>query len=494
MSDKNKITLLAGNPNDDNRDYLPEAIKGSDMVVNENGNNSQVYPARLKEYREVLFGTEESIWYEYVPESYRPGNPTPLVFSMHGGLMTGWGQAIYTSWTHVADKEGFIVVFPSAAKRRFWTIECEKSRFAELSAPNPSGVYMNPFPDDIRENIDANFVLFLMKRMQEKYSIDSSRIYMQGMSLGNAMTYMIARYYGDRFAAMAGAAGPAAEGLIFDRDGKPVTHTGHLAAWQSRGEYDNIPPGSDLSYEDAVVKNREYWMILNECEELPELSIIGEDNFAFYTGRKAPYVFRDIKNRDHGQTFDDAQLVWDYLFSGTRRLADGTIELLKENCKREGDRISLAVAENCGCAWVNQKKTVLPGKVFRWKKLKYHGLEGGSIVRGEYLMVPASSLAEMCGGICRAQQNGQITEIQMPDGTALQFARGCIGAVVNNRICSMLCEAVWKDGILYLPAEWFFYAVCHLRVTQCSGVLYATDHEARLSGNMARLIKDLLGE
>ena len=28
------------------------------------------------------------------------------------------------------------------------------------------------------------------------------------------------------------------------------------------------------------------------------------------------YVFRDVKNRDHGQTFDEAELVWDYFFSG----------------------------------------------------------------------------------------------------------------------------------------------------------------------------------
>jgi len=33
-----KITLLVGEPNDENRDYLPEAIKHSRMVVNENGN------------------------------------------------------------------------------------------------------------------------------------------------------------------------------------------------------------------------------------------------------------------------------------------------------------------------------------------------------------------------------------------------------------------------------------------------------------------------
>ena len=36
---ENNIKILPGTPDDDNREYLPEAIKGSDIVVNENGNN-----------------------------------------------------------------------------------------------------------------------------------------------------------------------------------------------------------------------------------------------------------------------------------------------------------------------------------------------------------------------------------------------------------------------------------------------------------------------
>ena len=43
-----KVFLRPGVPNDDNRDYLPEAIKGSNMVVNENGNNSIPYPIGLE--------------------------------------------------------------------------------------------------------------------------------------------------------------------------------------------------------------------------------------------------------------------------------------------------------------------------------------------------------------------------------------------------------------------------------------------------------------
>ena len=49
-----KINLLPGIPDDDNRDYLPEYLKDSEIVVNENGNNSQVYPKRLEEKKGAL--------------------------------------------------------------------------------------------------------------------------------------------------------------------------------------------------------------------------------------------------------------------------------------------------------------------------------------------------------------------------------------------------------------------------------------------------------
>ena len=65
-----KIHLLPGELNDENRDYLPQAIKGSTMVVNENGNNSQVYPKNLKEYRGDLLGDGiTDTWDVYGPDS-----------------------------------------------------------------------------------------------------------------------------------------------------------------------------------------------------------------------------------------------------------------------------------------------------------------------------------------------------------------------------------------------------------------------------------------
>ena len=79
-----KINLLPGIPDDDNRDYLPEYLKDSEIVVNENGNNSQVYPKRLEEKKGALVDEFVDTWYQYVPESYNPEKKTPVVFSMHG--------------------------------------------------------------------------------------------------------------------------------------------------------------------------------------------------------------------------------------------------------------------------------------------------------------------------------------------------------------------------------------------------------------------------
>lgn len=484
------IRLLAGIPDDDNREYLPEKLKGSTIVVNENGNNSQVYPRNLRECQAKLIDDITDTWYEYVPDSYDPNRKTPLVFSMHGGIMTGWAQCVYTSWSLVADREGFIVVYPNAHRRRFWQIECERRLFPQLSIPNDEGIYMHDFPEDTRENTDVRLVFKLLEIMQEKYNIDPERIYMQGMSLGNSMTAMIARHYGYRFAAMAGSAGPSTIGLLFDKDDQPINAGGPITVWQARMEFDQAPPGSEDTVEDVVAKNREYWLRVNGCRGLPALKIEGENNFAFYQGDKADFVFRDVKNRDHGQTFDEAELVWDYLFSGSLRKEDGTIVYTEPKCRREGDKVCIALADNCTYGWVNGERVKLPAKSLLWQKLKYHGLHGDAKVRGEYCMVPASFLAETVGAAYTETEGW--AEMRLKDGRTLQLARGCIGCTVDNRVRAMLCEPIERSGMLYISGEWFCREILNWHVSTCGHVLYATDHYSLLSSNMARLIRDLL--
>ena len=138
-----KMILYPGTPDDDNREYLPEKIKGSDIVVNENGNNSIPYPEGLKEFHEPLTADEKpDTWYEYVPTGYDPAIRTPLVVSLHGGMMTGWGQAIYTSWTLAAEANDFIVAFPDCSEQRVWQVKWGSWRFEsdKVELPPPGAI------------------------------------------------------------------------------------------------------------------------------------------------------------------------------------------------------------------------------------------------------------------------------------------------------------------------------------------------------------------
>lgn len=485
------IHLRAGTPDDDNRDYLPEKIKGSDIVVNENGNNSQPYPAGLQEVTGVLADGLVDRWYEYVPESYDGTKSVPLVVGNHGGLMTGWGHAIYTSWTMVADREGFICVFPDAHEKRMWTVNGVFENFDPADAPE---LPIQMAPSDIKKNHDMNFLYALIAHIKEKYNIDAGRVFMQGMSMGNLMTCQFARYYGHVLAGAAGSGGPTRPEMLFTKEGTPDHRGGPMAIWQSRPENNGLPPGG--RYNEFTVNKyaRFFWMRINECDPTPQISIVGENNFAFYKGKKADMVYLDIKNRDHGQTLDEAFLYWDYLFSGVHKEPDGTVVCEQSRIPRVGDKLGLAFSAGYKKAWCGNKVVELSTPPVQWQKLKYHGLNGDQIVRGDYLCVPVRFLAQVFGAQYKPSKDTLTCEVVFPDGRSVQFARGSIGCVIDDDLRSMYCEALHRNGELLVSVEWFCRALLNLTVSVCNGVVYVTDHFAELSQFMADLIKDLLAD
>ena len=62
----------------------------------------------------------------YVPRSYDRSKPTPLVISMHGAGLWGASQRDISGWNDLADRKGFIVVYPSGVSGkgvRVWRAE-----------------------------------------------------------------------------------------------------------------------------------------------------------------------------------------------------------------------------------------------------------------------------------------------------------------------------------------------------------------------------------
>src|SRR6476469_845577 len=95
---------------------LPAVLALSEAVSSyvRNRNNGSIVSSGQK--REYLL---------YVPRSYDASKPTPLVISMHGA--GGWPrqQMELSEWNRVADREGFIVVYPAGrdtAGPRVWRV------------------------------------------------------------------------------------------------------------------------------------------------------------------------------------------------------------------------------------------------------------------------------------------------------------------------------------------------------------------------------------
>ncbi|MEK6373890.1 MAG: PHB depolymerase family esterase [Acidobacteriota bacterium] len=120
----------------------------------------------------------------YVPKSYEPGKPTPLVISMHGA--GGWPvqQRDLSQWNHLADKHGFIVVYP-----------------AGLAGGGPRVWRMS-------RGTDVRFISELIDTLEAAYNIDPARIYADGLSNGGGMAFVLSCTLSDRIAAvgMVGAA------------------------------------------------------------------------------------------------------------------------------------------------------------------------------------------------------------------------------------------------------------------------------------------------
>ena len=130
--------------------------------------------------------------YEYLV--YVPGGlagPAPLVLNFHGLGGDGPGQAEYTGYRELAEREGFVVIHPSGL-----LIEASQGlRSWELA--QEAGV--NPQLDAVRD--DLQFVRDLLDEATAHLCIDPERIYSTGMSNGGGFSSRLVCELADRIAA-----------------------------------------------------------------------------------------------------------------------------------------------------------------------------------------------------------------------------------------------------------------------------------------------------
>jgi len=142
----------------------------------------------------IVSSGEEREYLLHVPKSYDPSRPTSLVISMHGGAMWPAAQRDTSLWSDLADREAFIVVYPSGTTHdgpRHW------------NATRGPGLAK-----------DVRFIADLIDNLSASYNIDPTRIYADGLSNGGGMAFVLSCTLSDRIAAIGMVA--SAQLLPFD--------------------------------------------------------------------------------------------------------------------------------------------------------------------------------------------------------------------------------------------------------------------------------------
>lgn len=125
----------------------------------------------------------------YIPDTYDPSTPSPLVISMHGFADWPARHRYGSGWDEIADEYGFIVVYPMGTK--FPLRWLAHSKIDENGSPNP----------------DVIFISDLIQKIKEDLNIDEKRIYANGLSNGGGMAHLLACTFGDQITAIGGVAG-----------------------------------------------------------------------------------------------------------------------------------------------------------------------------------------------------------------------------------------------------------------------------------------------
>lgn len=193
----------------------------------------------------------------HVPAGYDPGKPAPLVISLHGAGMWGAAQMDTSGWNAVADREGFIVVYPSGAE----------GRGPRVWEPNPgAGV-----------SEDVRFISDLIDELERTHSIDASRIYANGLSNGGGMSFVLSCALSDRIAAVGMVAAALTTTWSWCTDGRPVP----VIAFH--GTADRFTPyrgGSSWVAPKPFPDIRSWmsrWAQRNHCEQIAVESAVAPD-------------------------------------------------------------------------------------------------------------------------------------------------------------------------------------------------------------------------
>jgi polyhydroxybutyrate depolymerase len=219
--------------------------------------------------KSVMAGGMMRTYFVRVPPGYTGDSPVPVVIDFHplGGSGSNWGRG---NWGALADREGFIMVWPSGVGSSWNVGRC--------------------CPPAMNQNVDdVAFVRAILEQLETEACIDEKRVYATGCSNGGGMSYKVACSAADVIAAVAPVDFDCVVGPTNDPScggcapARPISETQSRATNDFAVSYNGGPapipqgmsfPGAEANFAD--------WAEINQCTGSPQ-PLAGRSSCQTYT-------------------------------------------------------------------------------------------------------------------------------------------------------------------------------------------------------------------
>ena len=248
----------------------------------------------------ITWDGQQRQYLEYAPTTLTSAQPTPVLFMLHGmgDDASNFFQA--TRIQNVAEQQGWIVVCPQALEFNYEIPSLGAQNFGACwnvgsTVSVDFSMYGIPFNFDVPVNADADdegFLMAVLAALEEEYTVDQSKIFFAGFSLGGFMSHRMAINHGDVINSIAAVSG------IIGNDIQTLTPVDNVNVLQIFGTSDEM-----ISYEDGMISLQsmgsfnlglpveqtvEYWRAFNQCDATPIVAQYPDThddglNFELYT-------------------------------------------------------------------------------------------------------------------------------------------------------------------------------------------------------------------
>jgi len=228
---------------------------------------------------EIESGGQTRQYLLHVPALYNPEEPAALVLVFHGAGIGAERFMSYSRFSNVADREGFLIVYPQGlGEEPVW----------------------NPSPG----SRDVQFISDLIDHLQRRCHIDPNRIYASGHSNGGGMVNRLACELADQIAAIGTISGAY--------QSTECSPSRPIPVFAIHGTADNI-----VSYK-GIPEWASAWAQRNGCDpepvEVVHNVLIGEKQWGNCRAG-ADVVLYTIQDLGHDWTHDlinMGQTIWDF--------------------------------------------------------------------------------------------------------------------------------------------------------------------------------------